>query len=341
MNIIEIEKFLKEEKEPTFRLKQIKEAVFLKLVKNWDEATNLPEKLRKKLSAHFPIEELKKEKGSISKDKNTIKVLFKLKDGLKIESVLMKYSGGRNTVCVSSQVGCAMDCVFCATGQNKFKRNLTVSEIVGQVLFFARELKKQNERISNVVFMGMGEPFLNYDNCIEAIKTLNDQNGLSIGTRKIAISTSGITEGIEKLADEKIQANLAISLNAPDDNLRSKIMPINNKYPIEKVLKAVNNYIKKTNRKVMFEYIMIKGVNDSLEQAKKLAEVLKPLRKENTMVNLISFNPIKHVDFEPTPQDKIKEFKEVLKTSGIDVSQRFRFGGGIEAACGQLAEKRP
>jgi len=332
MDLAKIEKIL--EKEPTYRLKQIKKAIFSNLIENWQETTNLPQKLRQKLLENCPIKELKAEKILFSKDGQTIKVLFRLKDGLKIESVLMKHRDKRRTVCVSCQVGCSIGCKFCATGQKGFKRNLLSSEIIEQVLFFARLLKKSKERMTNVVFMGMGEPFLNYENVLEAIRILNNKEGFNLGARKISISTVGILEGIEKLAKEKLQINLAISLHAPNNKLRTKLMPINKIYPIEKILAAVDDYVKKTKRRAMFEYLMIDGVNDSEKEAKELAKILKrPLY----FVNLISFNPIGHSKFKPSAGWKIKKFKEILTKTEIPVTQRHRFGQEIKAACGQLA----
>jgi len=332
MDFKKIEKVL--EKEPPFRLKQIKKAVFQDLIENWNKATTLPQDLRQKLSEACPISELKPEKTLTSEDNQTVKALFRLKDNSKIESVLMRHRDDRRTICVSSQVGCAMGCQFCATGQQGFKRNLTSSEIIEQILFFARLLKKNKEKATNIVFMGMGEPFLNYDNVIETIKILNDKDGFNLGSRHISISTAGIIEGIKKLSQEKLQVNLAISLHAPNNNLRSKLMPINKKYPIEKILATVDNYIKKTKRKVMFEYLMIDGVNDSFEQSEELAKLLK---KTLYFVNLISFNPVAHSQFKPSPGWKIKKFKEILEKNGVVVTQRYRFGQEIKAACGQLA----
>jgi len=342
MDLAKIEKIL--EKEPAFRLKQVKKVIFQDLIENWDEATILPQNLRQKLSKNYPIQELKAEKILTSKDGQTIKVLFVLRDGLKIESVLMRHIDGRRTVCVSSQVGCSIGCRFCATGQQGFKRNLSADEIVEQVLFFARFLRTKptedgplsTEKVTNIVFMGMGEPFLNYDNVLEAIKILNDKEGFNLGARHISISTAGITEGIEKLAKEKLQVNLAISLHASDDELRTKLMPINKKYPIEKILAAVNDYIKKTKRRVMFEYLMIDGVNDFEGEAEELAKLLK---KPFYFINLISFNPIGHSDFKPSPGWKIKKFKEILEKARIATTQRYRFGKEIKAACGQLADR--
>jgi 23S rRNA (adenine2503-C2)-methyltransferase len=333
MEIRKIEEILKEE-EPPFRLKQVKKAIFNDLIEDWDEATTLPKNLRQKLSKNCPIQELKTEKVLASKNGQTIKALFGLKDGLKIESVLMRHIDGRRTVCVSSQVGCAMKCSFCVTGQQGFKRNLSSSEIIDQVLFFARFLKKSREKVTNIVFMGMGEPFLNYNNVLEAIRILNDKDGFNLGARHISISTAGIVEGIEKLAKEKLQVNLAISLHSPNNNLRTKLMPINKKYPIEKILVAVDDYIKKTKRRIMFEYLMINGANDNPKEAKELAKLL---RKPLYFVNLISFNPTGHSQFKPSPGWKIKKFKEILEKNGIAVTQRYRFGREIKAACGQLA----
>lgn len=315
--------------EPKFRLKQVKQAVFCDLIENWNEAQSLPKELREKLQEKIPLDI--KSEISISDDKQTIKVLIILDDGSKIESVLMRYKE-RNTVCVSSQVGCPLNCSFCATGKLGFKRNLTSDEIVSQVLFFDRYLKSDKERVSNVVFMGMGEPFLNYDNVLGAVKILNDKDGLNIGMRRISISTSGIVEGIEKLEQENIDVNLAISLHAPNDELRKRLMPVAQKYSIAEILRAVNGYIYLTGRKVMFEYIMIKDVNDSEECAEELAELMN---HKLYMVNLISYNPTGI--FKASSPDRIKRFKEFLETRGVEVTQRYKFGKGIKGACGQLA----
>jgi len=326
--------------EPLYRLKQVKKAVFQDLIENWDKATALPRNLRQELSKSYPISEIKAEKILTSKKDETIKVLFKLRDDSRVESVLMRHRDGRRTVCLSSQVGCSVGCQFCATGQQRFKRNLSAGEIIEQVLFFARLLKKPSfaesseNKVTNVVFMGMGEPFLNYDNVLEAIKVLNDKEGFNLGARHISISTVGITEGIEKLSREKLQVNLAISLHAPNNELRSKLMPMNKKYSIEKILSVVDDYIKKTKRRVMFEYLMIDGVNDSPKRAEELAELLK---KPLYFLNLISFNPVGHSRFKKSPGWKIKKFKEILEKAGLAVTQRYRFGQEIKAACGQLA----
>ncbi|MDP3093790.1 MAG: 23S rRNA (adenine(2503)-C(2))-methyltransferase RlmN [bacterium] len=320
--------------EPAFRLKQAGQAIFKDLIENWQEALVLPLPLRQKLAEECP---LKIEAETLaSADKKTIKALITFDDGLKAETVLMRYSD-RNTVCVSSMFGCPLKCEFCATGKIGFKRNLTADEITEQVLFFNRYLKKENQRVNSIVFMGMGEPFLNYDNVMGAVKTLNDKEGFNIGARHISISTVGIIDGIEKLAKEPLQVNLAISLHAASDNLRSEIMPINQTQPLKSVLKAVESYFKTTRRKVMFEYIMIAGVNDSLERARELVGLLSGLKSTAFMVNLISYNPTGI--FKASTPKQIRDFEAVLEESGIEVTQRYRFGQSIKAACGQLAGK--
>lgn len=338
MDVKKIEKLL--QSEPAFRLKQAKKAIFKDSIENWDEATTLPQNLREKLARNCPINQLTIKQLLISADNQTTKALFILNDDSKIETVLMRHEDDRRTVCVSSQAGCAMNCQFCATGQQGFKRNLMSGEIIDQVLFFARLLKKSKERVSGVVFMGMGEPFLNYNNVLEATRVLNSKDGLNIGARHISISTCGITEGIEKLAKENLEVNLAFSLHAPTNELRQKLMPINKKYPIEKVLSSVDAYIKKTKRRVMFEYLMINNVNDSPAHVKELAVVLKKLKNRLFFVNLISFNPVGHSEFKPSSSDAIKKFKEVLESHGITCTQRYRFGKEIKAACGQLVGEK-
>ena len=318
-------------KEPAYRLKQVKKAVFQDLITDWDKVTTLPLNLREILNREGPLSI----KGELffSKDQRTSRALITLFDGLKVESVLMRHKK-RNTICISSQIGCPLGCLFCATGKMGFKRNLKDMEMVEQVLFFARYLRNSKERVTNVVFMGMGEPFLNYENVISAIKILNDKEGFNLGARKFSISTVGITEGIEKLAEEKLEVNLAVSLHAPDDKLRFQLMPIGKKYSIKKILETVDDYIKKTNRKVMFEYLMIKDVNDSDDLAKKLIKLMK---RRLYLVNLISYNPT--ADFKPSPKERIQKFKSNLEKAGVYVTERYRFGREIKAACGQLTGK--
>lgn len=323
MNLKNLNKII--EKEPAFRKKQIEKLIYQDAIDDWDKATVLPLKLREELKKETSL----KIKAEIFKSKNVEKALITLEDNSQIETVLMKHDD-RTTVCVSSQVGCALGCKFCATGKLGFKRNLETEEILEQVLVF-----KRKERIRNIVFMGMGEPFLNYDNVLSAVKILNNENTFNIGARHISISTVGITEGIEKLSNEKLQVNLAISLHAPNNNLRLKLMPISKKYSLENILKTVNEYIKKTNRKVMFEYTLIDNVNDSIENAKELSKIMKhPLY----MVNLIKYNDTE--EFKAPSNEKIKRFKNYLEKGGINVTERYRFGGDIHAACGQLCLKK-
>jgi 23S rRNA (adenine2503-C2)-methyltransferase len=336
MILEKLENILKSE--PSFRLKQVKRAVFHELITDWDQATNLSLALREKLKKECPLE-IKNEL-FFSKDKNTVKALITLEDKNKIETVLMIHTDKRATVCVSCQIGCPLNCAFCATGQMGLKRNLTTAEILDQILLLARYLKNEfqpKRALTNIVFMGMGEPFLNYDNVWEAIRVINDKDCFNIGARKISISTSGIVEGIKKMSDEKLQINLSISLHAPTDELREKLMPVAKKYNLKKLLKAVDDYILKTSRKVMFEYLMIKGVNDSMENAEQLVKIMnKPLY----MVNLIPYNSTNVADrFKPSDKKTIKNFKDYLERRRIFATQRYEFGQDIKAACGQLATK--
>jgi len=334
MDLTQLNDVLKNE--PSYRARQVNQFVFQSLIENWFEATSLSKTLRTELNEKCPLDI--STQTFISKDGNTVKALITLKDSQKIETVLMRDDKKRqsNTICVSSQIGCALDCQFCATGKMGFQRNLDYPEIIEEVLFFARYLKKLDDKISNIVFMGMGEPLLNYDNVIRAIKILNDKDGFNLGARRFSISTVGITGAIEKLAQEKLQINLSVSLNAPDDMLRSEIMPVNKKYPIRQILKSVDSYILKTNRRVMFEYVMIKDLNDSDQCAEKLIKLLK---NKLCFVNLIPYNPTGI--FERSLSGRIRKFKEILESAGIAVTQRYHFGGDIKAACGQLATENP
>lgn len=320
--------------QPKYRTKQCLEAIFKNLVDDWSQASNLPKFLVESLNKECPLQidaQIFKSKSS-----RTIKALITLEDGLQVETVLLSHRDGRHTVCVSSEVGCPMACSFCATGKMGLKRNLTASEIVEQVLLFSRMLKKEAKRVSNVVFMGMGEPFLNYDHVIKSIKYLNDKEGLNIGARHISISTCGILPGIDKLTNEKMQINLAISLHAPNDQLRSELMPVNRRFPLAKLLKTVDKYIEKTGRRVMFEYLMIKGVNDKVEHARELSKLM--LNKPLYMVNLIAYNPTDV--YKSSDSRSIQNFKNILDKAGVAVVQRYSFGRDIEAACGQLANKK-
>ncbi|MBL7159008.1 23S rRNA (adenine(2503)-C(2))-methyltransferase RlmN [Candidatus Microgenomates bacterium] len=327
MNLSKLPKILANQ--PSYRLKQIKKEVYANLVQDWKEASSLPLSLRKKLNKECPL--AINARTFISKDKKTIKAVISLTDKLNIETVLMRQKE-RYTACVSTQVGCPLGCLFCATGKIGFKRNLTADEIIEQVIFFARRLKKSSEKVNRVVFMDMGEPLLNFDNSIKAIQILNDPEGFNLGQRKISLSTIGIPDLIKKFADLKTEVNLAISLHAPEDRLRQKLMPASKQYPLKEILKAVDYYLAKTNRKVMFEYLMINKVNDQVKWAEKIASLLK---NRLCMVNLIAYNPTG--DFEPSTRIQIERFKQVLQNQGIETTQRYSFGQDIKAACGQLA----
>jgi len=347
MDLTGLEKIL--ENEPRFRLKQAKEAVFKQYISNWNEATFLPLDLREKLNKECPLDIkadvlVSRPRGArlASQSEAAIKAKITLKDGMQIETVLMRHkdqlrpeASGRNTVCVSCQVGCPMGCLFCATGKMGFKRNLSSEEILEQVIFFGRYLKKENPstslRVTNVTYMGMGEPFLNYDNVLASIRILNNKDYFNIGARSISVSTCGIVEGIEKFSKEGLQLNLAISLHAPNNELRGQLMPINKKYSLDKLFPAIDEYIKITKRKVMFEYVLIKDVNDSEECARQLAKMMS---KKLYFVNLILYNATGI--FKPSTTKQVEVFKKILKKEGINFVQRYRFGDDIQAACGQF-----
>jgi 23S rRNA (adenine2503-C2)-methyltransferase len=258
----------------------------------------------------------------------TVKYLFELGDGERIETVAL-LDRGRMTLCVSTQVGCAMDCVFCATGRIKLSRNLTAAEIVDQVI----TAEKDGARISNVVYMGMGEPLLNYDAVLKSVRILNHPAGKNIGIRRLTVSTCGIAPAIRRLADEDVQPRLAISLNAPTDAIRSKLMPVNEKYPLPQLLDAVRFYQMTTGRRVTFEYVMIGALNDTVTHARLLVKLLRGVKCN---VNLIEYNPHSGCDLTGSGQDRIERFKSVLDDTGIETTVRLRMGRSINAACGQL-----
>jgi len=336
MDSILLKQALKASGEKPFRFKQVRAAFFGRLISDWDEATDLPAGLRATLKKDVPISTAEPIDQASSKRGDTTKTLSRLADGNLIETVLMRHRDGRNTVCVSSQAGCAMKCTFCATGKSGFKRNLTADEIVDQVLHYARLLKKDDAHVANVVFMGMGEPMHNYDAVMEAVRTLNSEDGLEIGSRRISISTCGIVPGIHRLAVEPLQLNLAISLHAPNEALRSKLMPVNAAYPLGRLMDAVRSYVEATNRRVLFEYLLIDGVNDTPELADELARLLAGNHLYH--VNLIRFH--RTGGFSPSPRERRDAFLARLKARGISATHRVSFGEDIRAACGQLAASR-
>jgi 23S rRNA (adenine2503-C2)-methyltransferase len=327
--------------EPDYRIEQIWHGIYRSLWSSEKEFSNLSLQLREKLSNEFEFSHLTPQKWIESADGETRKTLFELEDGSAIEAVLMRYHS-RRTLCISSQAGCAMGCVFCATGQMGFRRNLTSGEIVEQVLFYARQLSSLGERVTNIVVMGMGEPFHNYDATMQAIDRMNDPRGLDFGSRRFTVSTVGIVPAIKRFTKEKRQVNLAISLHAADDQLRSTLLPINRKYNLKEILDACREYVDKTHRRITFEWALIQGVNDSAGQANALATLCKPFIKNGASlchVNVIPLNPTEGYAGKATPKQHAYHFKSVLESRGIPCTVRTRRGIDIQAGCGQLAVK--
>jgi 23S rRNA (adenine2503-C2)-methyltransferase len=330
---------IKEWGEPAFRAGQIWQGLYKNLWDNPDQFTNLPRTFRYRLDDNFNFHNLRPETVLESKDGETRKTLFQLPDKQAIEAVLMRYNQ-RRTLCISTQAGCAMACVFCATGQMGFRRNLSSGEIVEQVLYFARQLKAQDDHVTNIVVMGMGEPFHNYDETMAAIDRLNDTQGYNLGARRFTISTVGLIPAIKRFTEERRQINLAISLHAADDELRTALLPANRKYPLEPLLTACGEYVEKTGRRVTFEWALIRDVNDAPEQAIKLSALLQRFRHGGSMlchVNVIPLNPTHRYRGKATTRERAKAFQVILEKSGIPCTIRTRRGIDIQAGCGQLA----
>lgn len=310
-----------------FVSKQIYDWIYKKRVFDFDKMSNIKLELREQLKKDFDISMLKLVRRQTSKETN--KYLFELADGNLIESVLMRHDYGLS-VCVSSQIGCNMCCSFCESGRLKKVRDLLPGEIVRQILMIEEDV---GMRISSVVVMGIGEPFDNYDNIMDFIRIINSPFGIAIGARHITVSTSGLVPMIKRYAEEDLQTNLAISLHAPNDELRNKIMKVNKAYNISSLIAAINEYIEKTNRRVTIEYVMLSMVNDSEENANELADLLRGM---NVYVNLIPYNETSHIEYKKSPNDQVMRFYDTLKRRGINVTVRREFGGNIDAACGQL-----
>ena len=327
LTIKELEEYFVSIGEKSFRSVQVYEGLYKKRFTSFEEMTNISKNLREKLSNDFSINKIKliiKQQGE-----NVNKYLFDLEDGNKIESVVMFHDYG-TSICVSSQVGCNMTCAFCESGRLKKVRNLLAYEIVQQILIIEEDIKK---RITHVVVMGIGEPFDNYDNVMRFVKIIKCGKGIDIGSRHITISTCGIVPGIRKFMNEEGQVNLAISLHAPNDELRSKLMPINKAYHLNELMDTIKEYIKKTNRRVTFEYIMLEDINDSEKEAQELVRLLKGI---NCYVNLIPYNETDNIGFKRTKEWKILKFYDILKSNKINTTIRKEFGGKVDAACGQL-----
>jgi len=330
--------------EPLYRARQLLGWVYQKLAFSYDEMTDLPLAFRRKLAEQAMLHNLMPVHVANARD-GTVKILFRLNDSKTVETALMSYPVGkgrrRYTICVSTQVGCPIGCSFCATGQQGFERNLTAGEIIDQVLYFARQLLdrgngREGEWINNIVFMGMGEPFANYDNLWQAIEMLNSPDAFGLSSRSMTISTSGLLPGIKRLSGEKLQVGLAISLHASNNSLRNRLVPINKKYPLDELIPACQEYFNKTGRRVSFEYVLLENVNDSVDQAQSLAELIRGM---NCHVNLIVANDITNQTFHPSPHNKVIAFQRVLKVKGINCTLRQSRGQDIDAGCGQLRSR--
>ncbi len=319
--------------QPSFRADQVWTGIYQNLCASPEEISTLPKDLRDVIEERFSFAALAPIRAIESQDGQTIKTLFELRDGNLIEAVLMYYQD-RRTLCISSQSGCGIGCSFCATGQMGFRRNLTSGEIIAQVLYYARNLDRDDERVTNIVMMGMGEPFQNYQNLMEALARLNHPEAMGLGARRITISTVGLAPKIRQFADEATQYNLAISLHTVDNDLRSKLIPINKRYPVDVLLEACRYYVEKTNRRVTFEYALIQGVNDTPGDAERLAEKLDDLLCH---VNLIPLNPTVGFSEQPSSHEQVEAFCEVLERHQIPCTIRLRRGIEIQAGCGQLA----
>ena len=327
----ELENFIVELGEKKFRAAQIYKWLHLG-VTSYDEMTDISKSLREKLEKISYVSTLKTEEKFISKLDGTVKYLFSLPDGNAVESVVMRYHHGL-TICISTQVGCRMGCRFCASTIGGLYRNLTAGEILNQVIFAQKDL---GERISNIVLMGIGEPMDNYDNVVKFLKNVNNEKGLNIGLRHITISTCGVVPGIIKLADEGLPVTLTISLHAPNEAIRDEIMPVNRKYKIKELVKACKYYLDKMGRRISFEYSLIHGVNDSLDNADELSRLVRPLHAH---VNLIPVNKVEERDFEKSSKHDIDAFLNRLLNNGINATVRRELGSDISASCGQLRKK--
>lgn len=329
LNLDELTEYIESFGEKKFRAKQIYKWLHHDFVTDFDEMTNLPKSLREKLRENACIYVVSPVKILISQMDGTSKYLYELNDGNVIESVLMKYHHG-NSVCISTQVGCRMGCRFCASTLDGLERQLTPSEMLDEVYRIQKDTK---ERVSNIVLMGSGEPLDNYDNVVKFLKLISDENGLNISQRNITLSTCGIVPMIRKLADEKMQITLAISLHASDDNIRRELMPVANKYTIAEILDACRYFFKVTGRRLTFEYSLVSGVNDMEKEAEKLGNLLNDI---NCHVNLIPVNPIKERNFRQSVKKDVEKFKNVLEKNRINVTIRREMGRDIQGACGQL-----
>ena len=335
LTLLQLQEIITGLDEPAYRAKQVWEWAYIKLAGSFEEMSDLPKGLREKLKEKINFTHLTTLIDILSKDSWTRKILFSLHDSKQVETVLMGYNT-RRTACISTQAGCGLGCTFCATGQAGLQRNITAGEIVEQVLFIDRLLKIKNDNLTNLVFMGMGEPFANYKNVMQSIDKLTDLKGYNFGARRITISTVGLVPMIEKFTEENRQVNLAVSLHAASDELRESMLPINKKYPLRELMPACREYTKKTNRRLSFEWALIDKVNDTPEQAKLLAQMIKGTLCH---VNFIPLNPTKGFEGHESQVSRIKEFRGILDRQCIPNTLRIRRGIDINAGCGQLRQE--
>lgn len=332
----QLHQWLKDHEQPSYRYKQIMQAFFQEGKRSFADILTLPKDVRASLGEEFTAFTLKEKIAVHSQNNDCTKTLLELADGEMIEAVLMEFEDGRASACVSSQVGCALKCSFCATGDFGFRRQLSSIEIFEQVWWLACKLQEEKRRLSNLVFMGMGEPLLNYDAVVEAIRMINDPDMIGLGMRHITVSTSGIAPQIIQLGRDLPQINLAVSLHAPVQALREKIMPIAKKYPLDELFASIEAHIEETHRRVTYEYLLIDALNDTDE----LAHILgKKISRQNCHVNLIPWNATNHPDFRPSSRKQIFKFARILEEYGVPVTIRVTIGADIDAACGQLANK--
>lgn len=331
----EVKSLVKRLDQPVYRARQVWQWLYQQFAADFEQMTSLPQELRETLAREVSVGNLTPVLVQKSQDGQTKKVLFELPDGNFIETVSMGYER-RRTLCISTQAGCAMGCVFCATGQMGFFRNLSPGEIVSQVLYFARELAIAGERVTNIVMMGMGEPLHNYDNTLAAVDRLTDPQGLNLGARKITISTVGLVPAIRRYADEQRQTPLAVSLHAATDEERDRLIPVNRRWPIAELIDACHYYVAQTGRRLTFEWALIAGENDTLEQATRLGKLLSGLLCH---VNLIPLNPTAGYGGRPSSREQVEAFQKELTNYGVTSTVRVRRGIDIQAGCGQLRDR--
>ncbi|HRN69103.1 MAG TPA: 23S rRNA (adenine(2503)-C(2))-methyltransferase RlmN [Promineifilum sp.] len=335
LSLPELTALLAEWGQPAYRARQVWEWLYHHYAGTFDEMSTLPGALRERLASETTLTIGEIALSRNSSDGQTRKVLFQLPDGQYIETVLMRYEK-RRTLCISTQAGCAMGCVFCATGQMGFMRHLSVAEIVGQVMYFARELAAEDQHVTNIVMMGMGEPLHNYDNTLATVDRLTDATGFNLGARKITISTVGLIPAIRRYADEQRQTPLAVSLHAATDEERGRLLPVNRRWPLAELMEACRYYVAKTGRRMTFEWALIAGENDTAEQAHKLGELLQGMLGH---VNLIPLNPTAGYGGTPSSPERVARFQEILTEYGVTSTVRVRRGIDIQAGCGQLRDR--